>query len=89
MLLVAVMPRVLRTKLFVVGEVLSRGLYQEQLEDDDDAWENLVEAYQLMDEEDFLAHVLEVWHVLMQSWCNANVGKVDGGQKQFPFDPGG
>ena len=55
---------------------------------DDDAWRETMNVYEEMDQDDFGAHVLNVWYALMPlSWKNAM--KENDGTNQFPFDPGG
>lgn len=87
-MLTVAMPQVLKTKMYVVGEMLYHGLCQEQVPIDDDMWRETMDAYEEMDQEDFGAHMMNVWYALMPlSWKNAM--KADEGMKQFPFDPGG
>lgn len=87
-MLIFAMPHVLKTKMYVVGEMLYQGLCQEHEPIDDDAWRETMTAYEDLDQDDFGEHVLNVWYVLMPlSWKNAM--KENNGTNQFPFDPGG
>ena len=87
-MLIFAMPHVLKTKMYVVGEMLYQGLCQEHEPIDDDAWRETMTAYEELDQDDFGEHVLNVWYVLMPlSWKNAM--KENDGTNQFPFDPGG